>query len=186
MREPSFWLISVGHALSLLTVSSMPAHLIPHLVRGMNYSLIEAGYAFALMTGYKWLADSWRNPRPIQQKIHLRPMYGGTLCGPVLRDLRNQRDMGNRVRCFHGLAWGIRGPLMVALRADYFGPKSFGTIMGVSSSCNDRNDNRTYRLWPSFRSVRKLSTCFHDNGALLAQWESMFLVRKTTRKRAPL
>jgi MFS family permease len=33
----------------------------------------------------------------------------------------------------HGLAWGIRGPLMVALRADYFGPSSFGTIMGFSS-----------------------------------------------------
>ena len=34
---------------------------------------------------------------------------------------------------FHGLAWGSRAPLMVALRADYFGPKSFGTIMGFSS-----------------------------------------------------
>jgi MFS family permease len=33
----------------------------------------------------------------------------------------------------HGLAWGTRGPLMVALRADYFGPSSFGTIMGFSS-----------------------------------------------------
>ena len=33
----------------------------------------------------------------------------------------------------HGLAWGVRAPLMVALRADYFGPKSFGTIMGISS-----------------------------------------------------
>jgi len=33
----------------------------------------------------------------------------------------------------HGLAWGMRGPLMVALRADYFGPSSFGTIMGFSS-----------------------------------------------------
>jgi MFS family permease len=33
----------------------------------------------------------------------------------------------------HGLAWGTRGPLMVALRADYFGPRSFGTIMGFSS-----------------------------------------------------
>ena len=33
----------------------------------------------------------------------------------------------------HGLGWGIRGPLMVALRADYFGPSSFGTIMGFSS-----------------------------------------------------
>ena len=28
---------------------------------------------------------------------------------------------------------GIRGQLMVAIRADYFGPKSFGTITGISS-----------------------------------------------------
>jgi MFS family permease len=33
----------------------------------------------------------------------------------------------------HGLAWGVRGPLMQALRADYFGSTSFGKIMGVSS-----------------------------------------------------
>ena len=33
----------------------------------------------------------------------------------------------------HGLGWGVRGPLMVALRADYFGATSFGTIMGFSS-----------------------------------------------------
>ena len=135
MREPSFWLISVGHALSLLTVSSMLAHLIPHLVRGMNYSLIEAGYAFALMTGVQMV---------------------GLILGGILGDRYNKRFIcvlcmvGHCVglfcvtfatnvtwviafAVFHGLAWGIRGPLMVALRADYFGPKSFGTIMGVSS-----------------------------------------------------
>ena len=33
----------------------------------------------------------------------------------------------------HGLGWGVRGPLMVAMRADYFGASSFGTIMGFSS-----------------------------------------------------
>ena len=33
----------------------------------------------------------------------------------------------------HGLGWGIRGLQMVALRADYFGPRAFGTIMGISS-----------------------------------------------------
>jgi MFS family permease len=33
----------------------------------------------------------------------------------------------------HGLAWGIRGPLMGALRADYFGSAAFGTISGFSS-----------------------------------------------------
>jgi MFS family permease len=32
-----------------------------------------------------------------------------------------------------GLAWGARGPLTQALRADYFGTASFGTIMGFSS-----------------------------------------------------
>jgi MFS family permease len=33
----------------------------------------------------------------------------------------------------HGFAWGVRGPLMQAMRADYFGRASFGTIMGLSS-----------------------------------------------------
>ena len=33
----------------------------------------------------------------------------------------------------HGVAWGVRGPLQHALRADYFGRGSFGTILGFSS-----------------------------------------------------
>ena len=33
----------------------------------------------------------------------------------------------------HGFAWGVRGPLMTAMRADYFGASSFGTIMGLSA-----------------------------------------------------
>jgi MFS family permease len=33
----------------------------------------------------------------------------------------------------HGVAWGLRGPLMQAIRADYFGRRSIGMIMGISS-----------------------------------------------------
>ena len=33
----------------------------------------------------------------------------------------------------HGLAWGARGPLMQAIRADYFGTTYFASIMGWSS-----------------------------------------------------
>jgi len=33
----------------------------------------------------------------------------------------------------HGLAWGIRGPLMQAIRADYFGRSAYGKIMGFST-----------------------------------------------------
>jgi MFS family permease len=32
----------------------------------------------------------------------------------------------------HGLAWGIRGPFMQALRADYFGRQSICQILGIS------------------------------------------------------
>ena len=34
----------------------------------------------------------------------------------------------------NGLAWGARGPLITALRADYFGASQFGQIMGWSST----------------------------------------------------
>ena len=32
----------------------------------------------------------------------------------------------------HGIAWGLRGPFMQAIRADYFGRTSIGMIMGLS------------------------------------------------------
>ena len=39
---------------------------------------------------------------------------------------------GNSV-VVNGLAWGVRGPLQQAIRADYFGATDFGKIMGFSS-----------------------------------------------------
>ena len=33
----------------------------------------------------------------------------------------------------HGLGWGLRGPFMQAIRADYFGRRSIGMIMGLSA-----------------------------------------------------
>jgi MFS family permease len=32
----------------------------------------------------------------------------------------------------HGTAWGLRGPFMQALRADYFGRSAIGMILGLS------------------------------------------------------
>ncbi|MGE3926549.1 MAG: MFS transporter, partial [Lautropia sp.] len=33
----------------------------------------------------------------------------------------------------HGTGWGLRGPLMQAIRADYFGRRSIGMILGLSA-----------------------------------------------------
>src|SRR6185503_2210786 len=32
----------------------------------------------------------------------------------------------------HGTAWGLRGPMMHAIRADYFGRSAIGMILGLS------------------------------------------------------
>ena len=34
---------------------------------------------------------------------------------------------------FHGTAWGVRGPLMQAIRADFFGRRAIGKILGLST-----------------------------------------------------
>jgi len=35
---------------------------------------------------------------------------------------------------FHGIAWGLRGPFMQAIRADYFGRHAIGLILGLSAA----------------------------------------------------
>ena len=34
----------------------------------------------------------------------------------------------------HGFAWGLRGPIMQAIRADYFGRNAIGVILGLSAA----------------------------------------------------
>lgn len=139
MRTHSFWLISLGHALALLTVSAVMVHLIAHLTESLDYTVAEAGGVVALLTGFMmlgqlsggYLGDRF-NKRficAICMVAHavglLLVTFAGNFSQPVLLVLA--------FTVLHGLAWGTRGPLMVALRADYFGPSSFGTIMGFSS-----------------------------------------------------
>lgn len=135
IREPSFWLISVGHGLSLLTVSSMLAHLIPFLTRSLDYTPVEAGFVFALMTGIQTgglFLGGFLGDRYDKRIICTFCMVGHCL-GLLALTYAQNFSWIVAFALLHGLSWGIRGPLMVALRADYFGPKSFGTIMGISS-----------------------------------------------------
>ncbi len=135
MTTAAFWLIAGGHALALLTVASVMVHLVSHLTEGLGFSFQAAGFVVAMMTGFQML---------------------GQLSGGYLGDLLNKRFIcaacmlahaaGMLLVTFatawwmvagfavlHGFAWGCRAPLMVALRADYFGTTSFGTILGFST-----------------------------------------------------
>ena len=135
IKERSFWLLSTGHSLSLLAVSSMLAHLIPHLTNALNYSLQDASIAFSLMTGFQLIGiflGGYLGDKYDKNKLVVFCMLGHFL-GLMAIAFANNFYWVVAFAILHGIAWGIRGPLMVALRADYFGSKSFGTIMGFSS-----------------------------------------------------
>lgn len=135
MRTRAFWLVSFGHACALLAVSSIIVHLMPHLTSSMGFSLAKAGLVVALMTGFQMigqLCGGFLGDRFNKQIICVLCMLAHTV-GLFLIAYATELWMIFIFTALHGLAWGIRGPLMVALRADYFGPSSFGTIMGFSS-----------------------------------------------------
>ena len=135
MRTSAFWLISVGHALALLTVSAVMVHLVPHLTEGLDYTLGQAGMVVALLTGFQLLGQlsgGYLGDRFNKRVICAFCMVAHA-AGLLIVAFADSFAMVAAFAALHGLGWGTRGPLMVALRADYFGPTSFGTIMGFSS-----------------------------------------------------
>ena len=135
MRTWSFWMLSLGHASALLVVSAMMVHLVPHLIEGLDYSLAGAGLVVAAMTVFQMTGQAlggFLGDRFDKRVISILCMIAHAT-GLLLVSHAVNVHMVAAFAALHGLAWGIRGPLMVALRADYFGPSSFGTIMGFSS-----------------------------------------------------
>ena len=135
LRTRAFWLLAAGHGLALMVVSAVNVHAISHLKEGLGYSVTEASLAIMLMTGAQ---------------------TGGVLLGTVIGDRYDKRHLAAACMLMHGLgllmltyaanlywvmafallhgaAWGLRGPLMQAIRADYFGRSAIGMIMGLSA-----------------------------------------------------
>lgn len=138
LRTRAFWLLSVGHSLALLTVSAVMVHLVPHLIDA-GYTLAQAGVAVGVLTSVQ-IAGQFLGggvgDRFDKRFICVLCMVGhavGLTALAYAPSLENTLLWLAIFMVCHGIAWGVRGPLMVALRADYFGASSFGTIMGFSS-----------------------------------------------------
>ncbi len=136
MRTRAFWMISCGHAAALLVVTAVQVHLVLHLTDSLHYSDGAA----------RWILTSM-----------ILMQIVGQVFGGVLGDRMSKRFIvivcmamhavgllliawvGTNILAvagfgiLHGIAWGTRGPLMQAIRADYFGRTHFGAISGWSS-----------------------------------------------------
>jgi MFS family permease len=134
LRTPAFWLISLGHGFALLVVHAVNVHAITHMKEGLGYSVESASLFITLMTfgqmagvGVGWAIGDRYDKRLIAAACMLMHMTGLLL---LTFSLSHAMVVGFAV--LHGVAWGLRGPFMQALRADYFGRSSIGMILGIS------------------------------------------------------
>jgi sugar phosphate permease len=134
LRTPAFWLLSLGHAFALFVVHAVIVHAISHLKEGLGYSLAAASLVITLVTAFQivgvlvgWaIGDRW-DKRVICAACMLMHM-----AGLLLLTYAVVLPMIVAFAMLHGIAWGLRGPFMQALRADYFGRSAIGMILGLS------------------------------------------------------
>ncbi len=135
MRTRAFWFISIGHGCALLTVGAVMVHMVPHLVQSLGMSLAEAGGFIALLTAFQMIgqiAGGYLGDK-FDKRVICALCLAGHATGLLFLAYATDVSMVIAFTLLHGLAWGMRGPMMTAMRADYFGASSFGTIMGFSS-----------------------------------------------------
>ena len=128
-------MISLGHMSALFVVGAVMAHLALFLTSERGYSLQQAsfvGAALPIMQIVGMTIGGALGDRVNKRLIASLAMLGHA-GGILILAFAERAWMIGLFVALHGLAWGARGPLMQALRADYFGASSFGFIMGLSS-----------------------------------------------------
>jgi MFS family permease len=136
MRTPAFWLISFGHGSALFVVGAVSVHVISHLKEDLGYSVGSAALVVTLMTLFQVIGMLIGGT--IGDKVDKRFLSATCMfmhmVGMLLVAFATNVAMVIAFAVLHGLAWGARGPMMQAIRADYFGRTYFGAIMGVSTT----------------------------------------------------
>jgi sugar phosphate permease len=135
LRTSAFWLISLGHAFSLLVVTAVNVHAITHMKEGLGYSLAQATLVFTLITVGQFFGvmTGWViGDKFVKRKVAAACMLMHA-AGLLMLTYATGFIILTLAALVHGMGWGLRGPFMQAIRADYFGRSSIGMIMGLSA-----------------------------------------------------
>ena len=135
IRTRAFWMLAIGHGLALLVVSAVNVHAITHMKEGLGYSVANASWVIMIMT-FGQIAGvifgASMGDRFDKRKVAALCMLAHGL-GMVCLTFATNMAMLVAFGLFHGFAWGLRGPFMSAIRADYFGRNAIGLILGLSA-----------------------------------------------------
>ena len=135
LRTRAFWLLALGHAFALLVVTAVNVHGISHMKEGLGYTMQQASLVVMLLTFGQVcgvLLGVGIGDRFEKRYIAALCMLGHSV-GLLLLTYAQTAFEVAAFALLHGLAWGLRGPFMQAIRADYFGRNAIGMILGLSS-----------------------------------------------------
>ncbi len=135
LTTSAFWFLALGQASALLVIGSLMVHLVIYIHEDLGYTLGLAALAVTIQTFGQIIGQLLATV--FGDRVPKRPFVILALLGHsaamLLLALADGLPMIYVAVVINGIAWGSRGPLMMGLRADYFGPRRFGTIMGFSS-----------------------------------------------------
>jgi MFS family permease len=135
LRTRAFWLLSLGHGVALLVVTAVNVHAINHMKNSLGYSIAQASLIITMMTASQVVGVLIGGA--IGDRTEKRVVAAGCMLmhasGLLLLTYASGTAMLVGFAILHGTAWGLRGPFMQAIRADYFGRRSIGMILGLSA-----------------------------------------------------
>ena len=133
LKTPVFYLITIAQLSVSVAGVTLALHLVPKLT-DMGFSLSTAGVvvltytAIALPAQFAagYIADRLPQPLVIFSLLVLQST------GIIILAWADNANMIYLFALLYGIGFGGRIPLFTAIRGEYFGHKSFGTIMGIS------------------------------------------------------
>lgn len=135
LRTRAFWLLALGHGFALLVVSAVNVHAITHMKEGLGYSVTQAAFFIMILTFGQvgGVALSATIGDRFDKRYLAACCMLGHMVGLLLLAYATHPAQVAAFAVLHGAAWGLRGPLMQSIRADYFGRNAIGMILGLSS-----------------------------------------------------
>ncbi|MEO8541956.1 MAG: MFS transporter [Burkholderiaceae bacterium] len=135
LHTRAFWLLALGHGFALLVVTAVNVHAITHMKEGLGYSMTEAAFFIMVLTFGQVIGVTLS--ATIGDRFEKRLLAAlcmlGHMLGLLLLTYATHPAQVAAFAMLHGIAWGLRGPLMQSIRADYFGRSAIGMILGLSS-----------------------------------------------------
>ena len=134
LQTPAFWIISVCHALALVAISATGVHQVAYMEEDLGLSGASAALVVVVLSSVMMVCQpvgGFLGDRYSKRHIAALCLLGHGVA-MVLLAMATGFGFLMIYAVVQGLSWGTRGPIITAMRGDYFGRKDFALINGYS------------------------------------------------------